>query len=265
MDTERVLITGAAGRLGAILMPALAQYYEVVGLDRRRVSDPAYRRASVGRPRRLASVFKGVDVVVHLAGDPRWEAPWPSVLRTNIKGTRNVLEAARRAGVSRVVFASSNYVTGGYEKDEPWASVVAGRYDGLEPDGLPRISTELPPRPTTAYAVGKLFGEAACRYYSERFQLSTVCLRIGSVTPDDRPHTVRHFATLLTHGDLVRLVRCAIDAPKDVRFANVYGVSHNTWRLYDVDEAASLLGFKPLDDAEASRANFISKTSAASG
>jgi nucleoside-diphosphate-sugar epimerase len=250
MDGQRVLITGAAGRLGQVLMPSLAKHYEVVGLDRRRMPDPTFGHGSIRRPHSLRAAFKGVDVVVHLAADPRWEAPWSSVLRTNIKGTRNVLEAARISGVRRVVFASSNNVTAGYEHDEPWASVVAGSYEGLDPAELPRISTRMPPRPTTPYAVGKLFGEAACRYYSERFQLSTICLRIGSVTPDDRPHTLRHFATLLTHADLVRLVRSAIEAPKDVRFFAGYGVSNNTWRLYDIDEGLSVLDFRPLDDAE---------------
>ena len=247
MDRRRIVVTGAAGLIGNALLEPLAARHEVVALDRRRVQGG--RRVPLSSVRRLVSSFADADTVVHLAADPRWGATWRSVARNNIAGTRNVLEAARRCGVRRVVFASSNATTAGYEKDEPWCRIVAGDYTGVDAATMPRISTSLPVRPENLYGVSKVFGEAACRYFSDRFGISAICLRIGSVRPDDRPRQPRHFATLLTHRDLIALVTSAIDAPDAIRFLICYGVSNNTWRLYDLAEADQL-GFRPRDDAE---------------
>ena len=88
------------------------------------------------------------------------------------------------------------------------------------------------------------------RYYAEEHGLSVICLRIGTVNQQDRPRNAREYATLLTHRDLVQLVRRCLEAPSDLSFGVFYGVSRNTWRIWDIDEAASMLGFEPLDDAE---------------
>jgi nucleoside-diphosphate-sugar epimerase len=201
----------------------------------------------------IASRFRDQHVVIDLAADPRGGAPWEVVYRNNMRATYNAYEAARRAGVRRVVFASSNHVTGEYERDEPYASVVAGRYKGLDPRGLPMITSRHAVRPDSYYGVGKAFGEALGRFYAEEHGLSVICLRIGSVSAADRPSEPRDFATLLTHADLVRLVQSAIEAPGEVGFAVVYGVSDNTWRFWDLDEARSLLGYAPRDNAESWR------------
>jgi nucleoside-diphosphate-sugar epimerase len=104
-------------------------------------------------------------------------------------------------------------------------------------------------RPDGPYALGKVLGEAAARWYSDAFGLSAVCLRIGTVNAEDRPLEPRHFATLLTHADLLRLVEAALTA--DVRFAVCYGVSRNTWRFWDISNE---IGYDPQDDAERYRA-----------
>ena len=93
-------------------------------------------------------------------------------------------------------------------------------------------------------------GEAAGRWYAEEHGLSVICLRLGTVSRDDRPGWSRHFATLLSHADLVRLTRCCIEAPQDVRYAIYFGVSANTWRFWDTDEPRDEIGYEPLDDAE---------------
>jgi hypothetical protein len=149
-----------------------------------------------------------------------------------------------------VVYASSNHVVGMYERDEPYASVVAGRYDGLDPALVPRLDASVPVRPDSLYGVGKAFGEAAARFYAEEHGLSVICLRIGTVTKRDRPVKPRDFATLLTHRDLVHLVDRCLSAPDSCRFAIVYGVSANTWRLWDIDAARDAIGYQPRDNAE---------------
>jgi uronate dehydrogenase len=111
-----------------------------------------------------------------------------------------------------------------------------------------------PVRPDGPYGVDKVFGEAAARYYSDAFGLQAICLRIGSVLAADSPSQPRHFATLLTHADLVRLVCCALEAPPSVRFGVFYGVSANTRRFWDIEAAREAIGYEARDDAERFRA-----------
>jgi uronate dehydrogenase len=201
------------------------------------------------RLRHAERALKGADVVIDLAS-AHWQQPWEAVRDNNIPATWNTFEAARRRGVRRVIYASSNHVTGLYERDEPYARIVAGDYDGLTPAAVPRITTAMAIRPDTPYGVGKAFGEAAGRYYAEEHGLSVLCLRIGSLNWASRPSVARHFATLITHSDMARLVRCCIEAPQDLTFGVFYGVSDNTWRIWDIDDARRLLGYEPADDAE---------------
>ena len=249
---QRILITGAAGLVGTVLMNGLEGRYQVAGVDRALRRRPNVRRRNLARSRRLAPIFEGADAVVDLAGLPDHRTNWKDVWRNNLRATLNVLEAARQAGVGRYVFASSNHVTGGYEREPPWSAIVAGDYEGLDSASIPLIGTGWPVRPDGAYALGKVLGEAAARWYSDAFGLSAICLRIGTVNAEDRPRGPRHFATLLTHADLLRLVECALAA--DVRFGVYYGVSHNTWRFWDIANAADELGYDPQDDAERYRA-----------
>jgi uronate dehydrogenase len=250
---RRVLITGAAGLIGGVLQRGLAGDYELRGLDaggRRRF------RAGAGDMTKLGSVlgaFADQEVVVDLAADASPQAGWQAVHGNNLVATYNAFEASRRSGVRRVIFASSNHVTGLYERDHPYSAIVAGEYKGLDPSEIQMLASATTIRPDGLYGVGKAFGEALGRLYAEEHGLSVICLRIGTVNAADRPRSPRHFATLLTHADLVRLVRAAIEAPETVRFAIVYGVSNNTWRFWDLDEARETLGYVPEDDAEAWR------------
>jgi Nucleoside-diphosphate-sugar epimerases len=196
------------------------------------------------------SAFAGVECVIDLAANSDADAPWETVRVNNLPATVNAFEAARLAGVKRIVFASSNHVIGMYERDEPYASVVAGRYHGLDPRTLPRLDETSPIRPDGPYAIGKAFGEAAARFYWEEHGISIICLRIGTVNRENRPTNARHFATLLTHRDLIQLVRLCVTAPPSVGFAIVYGVSANTWRMWDIDRSRDLIGYAPSDNAE---------------
>jgi hypothetical protein len=102
-----------------------------------------------------------------------------------------------------------------------------------------------------------MLGEAASRYYAERYGLSCICLRIGTVNGANRPLRPRHFATLLSHPDLVEIVDCAIRAPRELRYGVYYGVSANTWRFWDIANAYDELGFDPQDDAERFRSEAV--------
>lgn len=247
-----VAITGAAGVVGRVLRSELADDYELRTIDQLPASGIDLV-ANVRRPERIEGAFAGADAVIELAASSSVGTSWPRVLENNVAATVATLEAARRAGVARVVLASSNHVTGMYERDEPYASVLAGRYRSLDPDSLRRIRTDSPLRPDGFYAVGKCAAEAAGRYYAEEHGLSVICLRVGTVNSEDRPRNPREFATLLTYRDLGQLVRRCLEAPLDLGFAVFYGVSRNTWRIWDIDDAASAIGYEPVDDAESFR------------
>ena len=168
----------------------------------------------------------GCDACVHLAGIPV-EAPFNEILHTNIRGTWSIFEAARLEGCERIVFASSNHVTGFY----PTTS---------------RIGPEDPVRPDSYYGASKVFGETLGRMYHDKFGLRVACIRIGSALP--RPLDERHLSTWISPGDLNRLVKACLLSP-DLGFAIVYGASANRRGWWDL-ESARRLGYQPQDDSE---------------
>jgi uronate dehydrogenase len=175
----------------------------------------------------VAAALKGADRVLHLGGIPD-EAPLPELLETNVLGTHHVLEAARRAGIDRVVLASSNRVTGFYPNGH-----LTGPDEPIRPDGL--------------YAVSKTAVESLGRLYADKFGLSVICLRIGSF--ESAPSEPRHLSTWLSPRDAVGFVRAALSAPESTRFATVYAVSANTRRFWQLPDPA-VLPYVPVDDAE---------------
>jgi uronate dehydrogenase len=245
-----IAITGSAGLIGTILGPALSRCHEVSGIDRRKTSDVQAIVADTTSPNILAQVFRDKEIVIDLAAHASVTTSWHDVVMNNMGSTVNVLDVARRAGVMRVIVASSNHVTGMYERVHPYSAIVLGNYESLDPTRIPQISTAHPIRPDSPYAAGKAFAEAAARYYADEFDLSVICLRIGTVTKGDRPTKARHFATLLTHRDLVHLIDCCIQAPEHIRFATFYGVSANTWRFWEIESTRDIVGYQPKDNAE---------------
>lgn len=239
---SRVVITGAGGLVGGILTDGLRADFELRGIDARDGVD----LRDLGAAERA---FAGAEVVIDLAAKSSTRTSWQEVYANNLPATANALEAAQRAGVRRVIFASSNHVTGLYERDHPYSAIVAGEYDGLDPPSIPRITSAHPIRPDGPYGVGKAFGEAAGRFYADVYGLSVICLRIGTVNSENRPRNARERATLLTHRDLVHLVDACIRAPDELRFAIFYGVSANTWRFWEIGDATAAVGYAPRDDA----------------
>jgi uronate dehydrogenase len=220
-----VLLTGAAGTIGTALrerLPALG--WDVRGFDR--APTPGGIVGDVTSPIDLDPAMADVVAVVHLAGQPT-EAPWPVIRDANIEGTFQVFEAARRAGVQRVVYASSNHAVG-------FTPVGTGQ------------PADLPPRPDTLYGVSKVFGEALGRYYVERYAFAVACLRIGTFEP--RPTYQRSLSTWLSPADCARLVDACLRAP-ELGYALVWGISNNTRRMWSL-AAGRALGYEPLDDAE---------------
>jgi nucleoside-diphosphate-sugar epimerase len=250
MNTEhiptkpRIMITGINGLIGGILQEALQGRYDVFGLDKTGAFSDRVAQADVADYRQVAGVFHRLAplaYVVHLAGNANVTAEWEPILEANIIGTRNVYEVARQAGVQRIVFASSNHVTGAYEGLEGDLHL----HTQVEPE---KIGIHHPIRPDSDYGVSKAFGEALARYYCARWGLETICLRIGSLLRDDDPtRDDRHRKTWLSHRDLVQLVQKSLES--NVVFGIYYGISNNKGAFWDLSNARRDLGYVPQDDA----------------
>jgi nucleoside-diphosphate-sugar epimerase len=242
----RVLITGINGLIGSLLRNALGQTHTVYGLDREGEFSEQILSADISDYAQVAQAvqqFKPLDSMIHLAGNPKVDASWESVLKANIIGTRNIFEAAREFQVPQVVYASSNHVTGAYHGFEP------SLYKYTEP-GPPMISPEDPIRPDSDYGLSKAFGEAVARYYFDRWGVRAICLRIGAVLEDDDPTKQSQNRRIwLSHRDLVQLVEKSLSA--EVTFGIYYGISNNKDAFWDISNARADLGFEPVDDGSA--------------
>jgi uronate dehydrogenase len=231
---QRVLLTGAAGGLGKVLRKGLKPYAQVLRVSDREPMEEAgpgeeVVRCELADREAVRRLVEGCDAIAHFGG-VSVEGPFDPILQANILGVFNVYEAARRHGVKRVVFASSNHTIGYYKQGE-----VIDADDPMRPDGL--------------YGVSKCFGESLSRFYFDRHGIETACLRIGSSFP--APKDRRMLSTYLSYADLVELVRCALFAPK-VGHTIVFGVSNNAEQWWDNSKAAHL-GFRPRDSSEPER------------
>jgi uronate dehydrogenase len=252
MAGRSVLVTGMSGLIGRALRKLMEGRYDLRALNRSAVEGLPCHRADIGELGAIEPAFAGVDTVVHLAAAlGSASPPWERMLQNNVTGTYNVLEAARKAGVKRVVFASSGATISAIEQDKPYSDLVAGRYEGLT--SWPILTHLSPVRPQGLYGVSKVWGEALGRHYSDAHGLSVVCVRIGRVHAEDRPLSARDFSVWCSQRDIVRLLEHAVAAPESVRYDIVFGTSRNRWGYRDLEHPRAVLGWEPLDAAESHR------------
>lgn len=233
---HRLLLTGAAGGLGVVLRERLRPLADVLRLSDVASMAPATGAGEEVVPCDLAdkaavdALVQGCDAIVHLGG-VSVERPFEQILEANIKGIFHIYEGARRHGVKRVVFASSNHVIGFYKQDECIDANARRRPDGY-------------------YGLSKSFGEDMASFYFDRYGIETVSLRIGSSFPE--PKDRRMMSTWLSYDDLTQLVEKALFTP-DVGHTVVYGASANRDLWWD-NHAAAHLGYAPKDSSEPFRA-----------
>jgi uronate dehydrogenase len=227
---KTILITGAAGDVGTHLRREMAGKYHIRASDLRDLKEKfkgqKFMRADISKMADALRITKGVDAVVHLGGYSV-EGPWEGILSANIIGCYNVFEAARRNGVKRILFPTSNHATGFYRRDQT-------------------IDHRVYPRPDSRYGVSKVFGEALGSLYADKYGMQVFCMRIGNVNP--APIDKRRLSIWFSPRDLAQLVAIGIEHP-GIRFEIVYGISGNKRAWYDNSNAARL-GYKPQDDAE---------------
>jgi nucleoside-diphosphate-sugar epimerase len=250
---RRIVITGAAGVIGIQMVEELAQDYELCLIDRVRlprksvVADLATKHGGALRrswwrfgPSSWFDSFRGVDAVLHLAADVRHDAPWDSVCVHNIKATWNVLEAAARFQVPRVIFASSNWAVRSLEE-----SLAPACY---QPGG-PKIGSAAPPQPMGPYGLSKAFGEIAGRMFVDQRQLSSfVAVRIGAYGPEAHKTDERLQAIWVGVQDLRSLLRRCVESSLE-GFHVVYGVSGQPTAPYDLSYTRKCLSWQPRQNA----------------
>src|SRR5690554_323925 len=231
-DTRRtrVLLTGATGGIGLLLEERLGADYDLVTHGRHPATEEQEETlhiADLDDYDEVLGLMDGVEVVVHMAGAASPESGWDAVLAANIVGLRNVLEAAREAGVRRVVFASSNHAMGMYDRLEEWP---------VYPHHLPR--------PDSLYGVSKAFGEILGRFYHDAHDLDVISLRIrwSSGDPTLADEEILR-AMWLGEDDTEQVFRRAIEA--EVRYGVYYAVSDNPNRRWDMLNTMLDLGYRP--------------------
>jgi uronate dehydrogenase len=223
---KTVLITGATGDVGTHLARELAGKYKLRLSDKRPLKAKNFVKADVSKMSDALKITRGVDAIVHLGGYSV-EGTWENILQANIIGCYNLFEAARQAGVRRVIFASSNHAVGFYPRKR-------------------KIGTDVTVRPDSRYGVSKAFGEALGALYSDKHGMAVTCLRIGNV--GDAPLDKRRLSIWVKPEDLAQLIRIGLDHP-DIRFEIFYGVSDNETSWWD-NSNARRHGYKPQGKAE---------------
>ncbi len=238
---RKLLLTGAAGGLGQVLRERLKANCAVLRLsDFKPFGDAVEGEeivlADLADAAAVHEMVNGVDAIVHLGGISV-EGPFTPILQANIIGAYNLYEAARKTGVKRVVFASSNHVTGFYRQDQT-------------------INADHPPRPDGLYGLSKAFGEDLARLYFDRYGIETACIRIGSSFPE--PKDRRMLATWLSYDDLHRLITACLSTPV-LGHSIIFGMSDNAVTWWD-NSRARHVGYVAQDSSDIFREAVYART-----
>jgi len=238
---KKIVITGATGDVGKSLCDILSTSgYELLTSARKKPEGWGYpfKSFDITDLKAFTEFLKGTDVLVHLAGQREPDAGFEDLIGPNIRGTYNAFEASLNSGVQRVIFASSvNVSNGRIQEQEISDSIVC---------------------PSSLYGASKAFGEATARYYSEKFGLSCVSLRMGWTLPIgvakkhlNNPPMDSMFArkVFLSAQDFAQLVILVIESPKDLKFGIFNALSDNRQKLLDISKAREVLGYDPKHDS----------------
>lgn len=261
----KVHITGVYGLIGNLAYEDLIAYpekYDVYGSGRRlmssaradadaitRLPDDHFMIADLADAAAMEKAIAGMDAVLHIAAVPDPSDSFENVLSSNIVGTYNVLEACRKAGVKRLVYASSIMATWGYYVyREPYRAIFEGRLADI-PTEIPKVKVTDPTHPTEPYSASKVWAEGFCHTYHDKYGLSIVCLRIGGVNKANHSESIMAKAVWCSHRDVQAIIRLALEATAEPRYDICYGVSDNHHRWVDLEHSRERLGYVPQDGA----------------
>jgi len=238
MAKRKVLILGATGRLGPSLLEELQQYendYEIIlGIHKTKIKGYLNRAVNLQSIRKLKNSFQGIHTVINLAAESDAKAEFDEILKPNIIGAYNVFEAARLAKVKRVIYASSVHAIRGYKLGT-------------------KVKETQAPKPLNFYGASKVFGEALCNVFSEKYNLSCIAIRIGAYVSNDLKKKVcltrNNLDYVISQRDMGQLIHKCIMAKSSIRYGVLAGSSNNKRLYMDLTSARKLVGYRPQDDA----------------
>jgi nucleoside-diphosphate-sugar epimerase len=248
-DKPKVLITGASGLIGGLTWRNLGDKYEFSGLNRRDVPEIPTTQADISDLDAILPAFKGIDMVVHMANYMGGGDSLDAHVQGAIIGAGNVYEASRLNGVKRVVFGSTGDTMTGYEMEYPYGELAAGEYDKVK-EPWRMLTHDDPTRPKSIYGACKVFSEAIGHWYSDRYDLSVLCIRLGAVLAGNRPTLRRQVPGWLDQQDCVDLIDRCLSAPDSLKWDIFYAISDNKYRWRDISHAKDVLGWEPRGHAE---------------
>ena len=249
MAKRKVLVTGMSGKIGRAVLKRLGDKYDFTALNRGAMAGVRCVTADITDFQSIRPHFENQDTVVHLAAALGPGEDVRDIVERNVWGSYSVFEAARQAGVKRVIFASSGSVILSHTLESPLRELESGEYDKL-PNAWPMLTHESPVRPNSIYGCSKVWGEALGRYYSDVFGISIICVRFGWIPETDRPAATRTFAVWCSHNDASQMVDRCIEADDGLRFDVFYAVSDNKYGYRDLSHAKEVIGYVPEDRAE---------------
>jgi nucleoside-diphosphate-sugar epimerase len=266
VSRKKVLITGASGLIGGLVIERLGDRYAFSGLSRRPVAGIPHLQADVADAAAIRPAFTGIynvlqhaasntgiDTVLHLAAANQAHQVfnWDETMRGTVWGTINVYEAAREAGVQRIIHLSSGCAQLAYEWDNtlPYGLLANGPDEKI-PSSWPMVEPDWPVRPDSPYAIGKLFGEHLGRYYADKHGISTLVIRLGGVFADDKPELRRHYCGYLSQSDCVQVIDKCLSAPAELKFDIFNAISENRYKWRSTEHTKEVLGWAPTASAE---------------
>lgn len=239
---KKLLLTGAAGRIGSRLIEDLVDKYDLTAADKdcsaiTEWEDKGCRLVTfeVTDLSDCRQLCEGMDTVIHLAGNPSPFAKYDELKGVNIDGTYNMMQAASEQGVSRLIFASSIHAVKGYAADE-------------------QVKTTSPVRPPDLYGASKAFGEAIGHYYGTETDMEVVAIRIGGyrslevMKENGEEPDMRERSTYVSKRDLNQLIQKCAEATLGKPFMIVHGLSDNTFKFMDLTDTKEKTGYAPVDN-----------------
>jgi nucleoside-diphosphate-sugar epimerase len=254
---KRVLVIGMSGVIGGLVGRKLAERHLVRALNRSRVEEVEWFDADISNLDAIQPAFEGVDIVINMAthmaaggGSASTAAEdVAGYLSTNVVGAYNVYEAAHRAGVQRVIFASAGASVFNYVTEEPYRAMAEARWQDVPEDVRP-LTHDAPYRPNGVYGASKAWGEVLGRTYSDLHGLSVICVRVGHVPhPPETEYDLSAYQASIycSHRDVVQFFERCVDAPDDLRYEIFFASSANRGLFRDIEHPRNVIGYVPQD------------------
>ena len=248
-EKPKVLVTGASGLIGGLTWKILGHKYQFTGLNRSPLDEIPTTQADITNLDAIMPAFENIDMVVHMANHTKDANDWEKHSSVGMLGTRNVYEASRLNGVKRIVLGSTGDTMTGYEMEYPYGELAAGKYDSVKAPWK-MINEKDPTRPKSVYGACKIFCEALGHFYSDRYDISIICIRLGLVHISNKPFLRRQLPGFLDQGDCVKIIDLCLSAPQSIKFDVFHASSNNKYAWRDSQHAKDILGWNPKGSAE---------------